>query len=95
MEELNLHLEELKNEFKSYQAIINWQVKFGKHKGKTYLNLFSTEQSYVKWMVDAKMMHEKVLKCYELYSEINNCENKIEAKAKYEEYCRIEKEYLD
>jgi hypothetical protein len=75
MDERYRHLQELEKDFKPHKAILNWKLKFGKHKGKTYEELFRDEKKYVNWMVASKIMHEKVLKCYELYKEIDDFEN--------------------
>ena len=43
-----------------------WPLKFGKHKGKTYIDIIILEHDYFQWLVDKNAVHEKVLEAYNL-----------------------------
>ena len=51
--------------------VLNWTIKFGKYKGKTFYDVINTDKKYMDWVVNNTTINEKIIDAYKAYCNKN------------------------
>ena len=72
-------LETLKCEYEieNYDKCLKWTLKFGKHKGETFEDVYTFYPQYIIWATEKKMLPEHLVNCFKLKNRIQTVETLI------------------
>lgn len=60
----------LNEDYNKVKKCLEFVVKFGKYKGYRYIDILVNNPDYFQWLIDQKILNEKVYEAYTLFKQI-------------------------
>lgn len=74
---LTNEIKENKAKLEPYKNVLKWRIKFGKHEGKTFSELFVLERDYICFLIAKGYLDIKVQDTFKLSEKINGLERQL------------------